>query len=509
MSFRAFPSLPVSLILPLFAVACMAVFYLTGHEVRAGLLNADALYLPTMFDDLLQRGGRLSDWYLTPAPYLFPDFPLYLLAWLLAPGAYLQIITFAALQSALLFCATYALGRSAGIRAALPCAAFSLVVLPGLALSNQEPFVLLLSNAFHFGTFVSGVLFVLAWLHYERSGARGSLWAACALAFATTLSDSLFLLQAALPLACTGAARAFLEPDYLAGRRRRRVLPWVLLGAAWLGHQGYKVLVMNRTRYSAHMDLQHVGANIGKLAGIAQQLWHALPLFALCWLAFLGLAMACAVRLALRRAPPFGLPRQLAWLMVFWLTSTAGSVAVSLLVFDPPVMARYFIAAACWPVLLAPLVAAQLLRGRAAAALLAAGAAGCALIGVATARQWQGHPLQIAYYPEHVACIDRALAAADLRHGIAQYWDAKTTQSFSRNGITLAHHDDQLAESRWVTSKRYFRPAYDFALVGPQAPAPYNIPPERLEALNGKPASTLRCGGYTLLLYGRDQLKVR
>jgi hypothetical protein len=496
------------LTLPLFAVACAAIFYLTGHDLRAGLLHADALYLPTLFDDLLHRGGRLSDWYLTPAPYYFPDFPLYLVAWLLGPDSYFQIIVFAALQCALLLYGIYALARQLDIEAALPCAAFSLVVLVWLSLSGQEPFVLLLSSASHFGAFVSTVFFVLAWLRFEQSGARGALWCACALAFLTTLSDSLFLLQAALPLACAGSVRTLLDRAYLAGRRKRRALPWALLGAAFLGHMGYKVLVMNRTRYSAHMDLRHIGSNLHDLGVIVQRLCDALPLFTLCWLAFLVFALACTTCLALRREAPFGLPRQLAWLMVFWLISTGGALAVSLLVVNIPVAARYFIPAACWPVLLAPFAAARLLRARAVPTALAGALACCAAIGVATAQQWRAHPLQAAYYTDDMACLDRALASMDLHHGIAQYWDAKTFQRFSHNDITLAHHDDQLVESRWITSKRYFRPAYDFALVGPKAPAPYNIPPDRLEALNGKPAAQVQCGGYTVLLYGRDAMKV-
>jgi hypothetical protein len=83
-------------------MACLAVFYFTGHDLRIGLLHVDALYLPTLFDDLLHQGGALSDWYLTPAPYFFPDFPLYLAAWWLEPDAYRQIAAFAALQCALL-----------------------------------------------------------------------------------------------------------------------------------------------------------------------------------------------------------------------------------------------------------------------------------------------------------------------------------------------------------------------------------------------------------------------
>jgi hypothetical protein len=500
-------SLPF-LLAPLFCLACIALAYLGGHDLRSGLLHADALYLPTLFHDLLHAGGRLSDWYLTPAPYYFPDYPLYLAAYALAPDSYLQVLVFALLQCGVLLAGSWALARRFAPGAALPCAAFSLVLLLGLALSAQEPFVLLLSNASHFGAFLAAVLCVLAWLRFEDTGARGALWLAGALAFATTLSDSLFLLQAALPLTLAGAARLLREPAYLAGRRRRALLPWVLVGGAVLGHLGYKVLVMNRTRYKARMDLQHIAANLHDLSAIALRLWEALPLFGLAWLAFLGFALACALRLA-RGRDPFGLPRALAWLLVFWLVSLAGALAVSLLVTNIPVAARYFIPAACWPILLAPLAASRLLRARTAAVALAGTLACSAAIGVTTFRHVQAHPLQQAYYTDDIACLDGALAGSDLHHGIAQYWDAKTFQRFSRHGIELAQHDDGLQESRWITSKRYFREAYDFALVGPRGPAPYNIPVERLQALNGAPAAQVQCGGYTVWLYGRGALRLR
>jgi hypothetical protein len=503
MSIRTF----ASLLLPLFAVACLAVSYLTGQELRAGLMNADALYLPTLFDDLLRHGGRLSDWYLTPAPYFFPDYPMYLAAYWLGPDTYFQILVFGAIQCVLLFSAVCLLARVLRIDAALPCAAFSLTLFAWLALSAQEPFVLLLSNAWHFGGFLSAVLLVAAWKRYAESGSRRTLWAACALAFLTTLSDSLFLLQAALPLACAAGARLLLERDYLAGRRRRVALPLVLAAAALLGHMSYKVLVTNRTRYSAQMDFHHLASNLHDLHAIALRLWDALPLVVLGWLAFLAFALACAVRLALRR-DPFGLPRPLAWLLVFWLVSLAGALTVSLLVYNLPIAARYFIPALCWPILLAPLAAAHLLRGRAPAPILA-GTLACALaIGVATAQQWRAHPIERAYYPTDTACVDRALASMDLHYGIAQYWDAKPFQRFSRQGMVLAQHIESLDELPWITTKRTFRPAYDFALIGPKAPPPHYIPPERLEAINGQPAARVTCGGYTLLLYGRDKLKV-
>jgi len=495
-----------SLSLPAFAVACLAVCYLSGHALRAGLLNADALYLPTLFDDLLARGGRLSDWYLTPAPYFFPDYPVYLAAYGLAPTSYLQIIVFGIIQCALLFAATAILARTLGNGAALPCAACSLTLFAWLAASGREPFVLLLSNASHFGGFLSAVLLMAAWLRHQRTGSRGPLWTACALAFLTTLSDSLFLLQAALPLACAATARALLERGPFMPRQLARC--WAPLGAALPGHFGYTWMVTHPTRYQAQMDLSHLASNLHDLSAIVQGLWHALPPAVLGWLACFIFALACAARLA-RRRDPFGLPPSLAWLLVFWLVSLAITLAVSLLVYNLPLAARYFIPAACWPILLAPLAAMHLLRERRAPALLLAGTIACTLgIGTATARQWQAHPLEYDYYPADTACLDQALAGPDLHHGIAQYWDAKPFQRFSRRGIVLAQHIASLDELPWITSRRYFRPAYDFALVGPDAPPPHHIPAARLEAINGAPAARVRCGVYTVLLYGRDGLKV-
>lgn len=497
-----------SLLLPAFAVACLAACYLSGHALRAGLLNADALYLPTLFDDLLARGGRLSDWYLTPAPYFFPDYPVYLAAYWLAPTSYVQIIVFGILQCLLLLAAITVLARALGSGAALPGAAFSLTLFAWLAASGREPFVLLLSNAWHFGGFLSAVLLAAAWLRFEATASRAALAAACALAFLTTLSDSLFLPQAVLPLACATSAWMLLERPRLADLRRRLPMAWAPVAAALLGHFGYALLVSHPMRYGLRPDPGHIKGNLHDLAAIALDLWQALPLAVLGWLACVAFALACAARLALGRAP-IGLPPAPAWLLVFWLVSTAGTLAVSLLQAGLPVAARYFIPAACWPILLLPMVAAHLLPSRQAPVLLLAGTCACALgIGTAAARQWHAHPLDDDYYPSDSACLDRVLAVMDLRHGIAQYWDAKPFQRFSRRGIVLAQHIASLEELPWITSRRYFRPAYDFALVGPDAPPPHHIPAARLEAINGPPAARVRCGAHTVLLYGHGMLKL-
>jgi hypothetical protein len=34
-----------------------------------------------------------------------------------------------------------------------------------------------------------------------------------------------------------------------------------------------------------------------------------------------------------------------------------------------------------------------------------------------------------------------------------------------------------------------------------------DVAPPRLEAINGPPAARMRCGAYTILLYGRDAMR--
>jgi hypothetical protein len=507
---RARLSTALCLLLPLVALACMAVFYLTGHPLRESLLaNSDSLYLPTLFDDLLARHGSIRDWYLTPAPYYFPDYPLYFLAYWLGPDSYWRIAIYSLLQGLLLFGVLHVLARRVATMPALPCAALATVAFAALALSGEEPFVLLFNSAYHFGAFIAALAFAAAWLHWEDARAAWALAAAGALAFATTLSDSLFALQAALPFVAACVVRMAGDRQYLAGRRWSVAL---VLGLAVAGQMSYRFAVANKTRYSAKMDFAHLASNGRDLAALLQRLWQELPVFTVLWIACVAFGIAATVRLLRGRATA-GLPLHLCWLFALWTFSLAASVAVSLLVHNLPVAMRYFIAAACWPLVLVPLAAGHLLQGSAkprAAPLatgLAALAAGALVAG--TAARLREHPVQSAWYPEETACIDRVLAAHGVRYGIAQYWDAKKIAHFSRSGMVLAQHAFDLSEIRWITSGTTFRPAYDFALVGPQGAIPHFIPRDRLEALNGKAMAEHQCGQVAVLVYGKDRLKVR
>ena len=80
------------------------------------LYNADFLYIPGFFDDLLHHGGTVSGWRFSPAPSFFPDMAIYGAASLAGAGFRTTVILCAALQTALFLEGVRALGIAAGLR---------------------------------------------------------------------------------------------------------------------------------------------------------------------------------------------------------------------------------------------------------------------------------------------------------------------------------------------------------------------------------------------------------
>lgn len=66
----------VSYILHIFLVL---LFYFSRTDAELEwIFNADYLFVPTLFQDVIVNGNSISDWYITPAPYIFPDILFYI-----------------------------------------------------------------------------------------------------------------------------------------------------------------------------------------------------------------------------------------------------------------------------------------------------------------------------------------------------------------------------------------------------------------------------------------------
>lgn len=495
----------VAFVLLTIALLAVVLDYLSGAIWQGHVLNADMLYLPTVFADVFSHGGHLRDWYLTPAPYFFPDFLLYWPAYVLGKTTYSQIIIFTTLQISLMFVLIWFIARQVVKNDPAIASVLITLVLLCFAFTAQgtEPFVLLLVSACHFGGFLAGLFFVGFWLYYDkvdRANKRlryGLLFLLMAVVFWATLSDNLFTLQVTLPFVIT-----LFVLNKLSGisfRKDLLALLFLTTVGSWIF---YSVTVPFKTHSFGRMSL----SKIPEQAGVALHFfWDVITQNGVYAVVFV-MYLICSIYLFRRLKENKRYPGPLSKFVLFCFSSFALSACLSLLIYNLTTV-RYQIPSFFWPVVVIGLVLPRIFGKY------------FRWVGVILSfffiAPWSIHAYKMStlkrvssqYYPDEIACIDHALEKTGLTQGIAPYWQAKPMQNFSRLKLNIAQYYDDVSPQAWITSKNYFKKRYDFAIINTTYPSD-KLPAESVIYLNGLPKETVVCGRNTLLIYGKNQLRV-
>lgn len=493
------PPLLLAAVAGLSLLATALVLRLPGAVTFIG--NADALYLPALFDDLHRGLDALRGWHLTPGPYIFPDMAVYGLADL-ATGDFRQALPLAAaLQLGLLLLLGGAVHRAAGGRsAALAVAALAAVLallfafgwgLAGAYALNWliYPFVV----TFHFGAIlVAATVLLLVLRQLDRPG----FWPLAGLAgliLAGVLSDSFVLPYAAAPALALSLLCA------LAPRSRRAALAAiVVVGAAALAAfllQGW-INPLNGV-YRDQLDLG-IGYGLFRLGGV---LWRADAAETAVNLGLIAFALlpVCRTIVVLR-----GLAaghREIAPADRIAVFAAASSLATLLAVvlfgiFRDDSFLRYF---QPWWALTA-LWLAHLAAGRLRVPAWPVGAM-AALVLAAAALLW-ARPDQLAARiepPPTLACFASEAPVA----GLAGYWWAKPLVLHSGRRVQIAQVARNGAPYPWIVNADWARtdwaggagaPPFGFILMD-------GLHARAVIARYGTPDRVERCAGIPLWRY--------
>ena len=149
------------------------------------------------------RSGHIHDWHRPPPGFIFPDYLLFLPAYVFGKNIFIQIAIFIAIQALTMFAAVYLLIKQILDKDALFSSVLVISLLAWCALNTGEPFVLLLASVHHYGIFISSVLFgaiVLKYLDCKSEQRQRYVIVLCLFSIVCLLSDLLFLIQALIPL---------------------------------------------------------------------------------------------------------------------------------------------------------------------------------------------------------------------------------------------------------------------------------------------------------------------
>lgn len=496
----------------------LAVAYLglaAGRISLDVLYHSDALYLPALYRDLA-GGLDLRGWSLTPAPYFFPDMPLFFgLNWLL--GSFRLTIVAYGLAQVLLFVAGLSAlcrlmaGRSPHIQSLAPLAG-ALFFLYFYA-APFPVFSLVLASAHHFGVMVVGVgCLGLVGATLARPRVDRALIAcvltALLLSALTVASDMLYTIHVLAPL--------LLSLWLLALLRRityRRALCYSALGLALpAGAALGRTLSRAETRFSLPpFSLQSLRAGLGQLADWVPSFWLPHPLLAIAAAGFLLAAGWVLARLLRERAPSAQSSARLlvvSFLAFQILTGVLGVLYIG------SVNQRYLLPLILMPTFFGwPLLAAAAHRtaGRLDNRWGARIAAGAAALGCLAILAQTGSPQQIGqladYYPELVRCVDAQARQRQLQSGLSNYWQAKYISMLSHNGLQVVQIDPQLRPWYWINNRRWYRQRFDFVIIDPAQAAEFRLDRAKIVGRFGPPDDSFACAGSEILVYRGAQFR--
>ena len=488
--------------------------YLGNGSMKSYLVNSDTLFWPTLLSDTLANGGRLSDWSLPPAPYFFPDLAIFVVSYFAGMGPYLQLLAVALVQTALVLVALWLLAKRTATPFPLVSAAFIVTTLCYFALSSNNrfdfassgPFVLMLVSVFHFGIFITSLFVLALWLmitdtnsERKKFGIQTVLMAI--LAFLSAISDSFFITQTVIPLVAIALGQALLERRAL----RQSIQPplFIVLLASVAGFFGDNLLTYTTTRPSPHFGMEGSWQRAGNIVDIFLSVTAAYPVFVIVFLSF-GVVVARSARCFLSAPDTVS---KFDWLSVFSLLSLLSTIVALLFLTNVPVIgARYLIPLFFWPVIVVTLFMGRYFQRWFVPAAVTLSVMMMAPLTVGSYELVHASRPGVDYYSSEIACIDNVLKNTNARNGLAQYWDARYLQTFSKLKLNVAQYSKRLDPMNFFTSKKYFRRNYDFAISSGNVNHEWIIPIDALIRVGGQPAMVKQCGSRTVYVFAKDRL---
>ncbi len=465
-------------------IAVIAATYLRSDEqFLEYFFTSDTLYLPSIYKDVVEGPGCLLEWSLNAAPNFFPDMGLYfLLEWAFGNFRVASYL-FPMLQFVLIAVLSRAVVRAGGITRSDAAVALGIVLLlPALLAGRWNGDRLfgghLLMNSFHMGTLVNTLLCTWLLLRLWQNG-RWYNWALLGLAVvAGSASDRLFWLAFTAPAMCSCLL-------WWAGHRERRPLlfaGWVLCCTA------LAQVILSQLQHRTPLIIEEPFAYFA-FGQVLSSFHHFLEtlkghLASTPWAGFLVvLTLVVSVWLPLsmslrwRRHGPVVWMAALFMPVVLWAPVLNGS-------FEAPHTLRYnfpaFVVAALvvgiragreWP------RAARLLAW---AGVLVAGVPALWTLAGATRADLQR---LLLYRPQFVQHFDQAVQGAQVRNGVANYWDAKLVTLFSERDVTvLPVYPGVLPYAHVNRPSMFFGREFDFVIIYPP-----ELPKEGIEAMLGPP----------------------
>lgn len=452
------------------------------------LFNSDALYLPILLSDLI-NGGNISDWYLTPSPYLFPDLIFFYLMHIAGVEGYWSVISYSLLQVFIFSFLLHHFFKILYLHEPKKLHDLALLIMISAAVILGGSFQYILISAHHFSVVTVSILTLILILSSSHSKFSG-ITIAIIFAFLMGLCDSLFVIQFSVPLALAVVI------VYCIRRTNRIFLVGnILLLSSIFGYLTYSLLITNPTRYSADIGFIKFSRLVFDFSELSKV--DRVNILSLCFITLtvlVGLVKINKLKSWLR-----GLEFNQCVAIVFAFCSTVVNSFVVAVTTNLEAADRYFIPFAVFTSIglafylnrfnwlkISSLIVTLIL-----------------LFSINFGLLYQKNGLAFDYEEDKIKCLNSAINSFSLNSGIAEYWDAKKYQFLTGDKVKLAQFNYEGNPYYWITSSSFFDENFTFFLISENSIAPNMINYENLIKANGEPISSRNCGRTHIYIYDK------
>jgi len=488
------------------ALALAAAYSRIGGDtfLSRQLFNADVLYLPALYQDLATN-TPLNGWQLTPAPYFFPDMPVYFGLHFLTGEPRTALLLFGIVQTIALTLGLWYVAYQLHLpRITSALLVFSTALFVVAASRAYVPFTFsIFQPTTHFGTMVVAV-FVFG-LVLKRLSSDSPVLAALlvGLSAAAAASDSLYLVQLVAPAVISLFLLGFVRA---ASWRRLASIALALLSGSALGlFLGMQVASNTALASYVTFDAGNIVRGVGELyAWLVLVDPNRTPAVVAVTL-FLVLSTVLAGRACRQhRRGTVSAPRLLALVFV----PVAAGINLAAVVFSGRAdFERYIIPVmvlgCCFGWAMLAAAGYQIASGQAQQAvrrvLLVALFSFLALAISNTSTPNLAR--LVHYYPALVRCLDSEMTARNLRYGIANYWQAKFISVLSHAQIRVVQVTPELEPFYWINNRAWYDHDVAFIIIDETSTGWHRLDRAAIIGRFGEPAETVRCDTNEVLIY--------
>ena len=486
------------------AVIYFIAFYLTSSQEYVSydnsmFFNSDALYLSTLANDIFTNNESINSWYLTPAPYFFPDLTIQYISHHLGNDTYSRILIYGIIQILILAFSlsylSYSIIRNRNFLYA--SSAISLSVL-WLASKYNNPLYFSLVGGYHFGVVIIGIVVISLWINQIKKNNLLILIIICTLTFITSLSDAIYIVQSAIPLSLTILSKiVFSQNKFL---KKHILSSFSVLLSSLAGYLSYPLIITNQTRFPSEIGLSRFITNSIDISNYVVEAINEAPIFLFLLVFFFFHTTKC-----IYTSIKFKDNNKTTYLASYFLLSMLGTISFLIIQNGMTIADRYLIPIFIFPLVYFFVVSINIISKRNIAIFFVT----LGFINlVLTIQPRFKNGFNLKYSNQEITCLDSFILESGLSNttGIAEYWDAKYIQNFSNTKILIAQYKrsssgQTINKNKWITSKNYFKNNYSFVILNNEAKERHQLIIDELGTNGATIKDSRNCGKIEVYIY--------